>query len=121
MNKITRFAFAIIICVVLFSCSGKTSSPKITIKGIRENPQIFVSKEVKIMGMVTNSIDVPLVSYDFYKINDGTGEMWVQTSTGAPNKDSQINLTGVVFQLSAELDYLRMTGLAIKQVRFSIR
>jgi hypothetical protein len=52
-----------------------------------------MDKDVAIAGRVTNSFGIPLVG-GVYKLDDGTGSMWIVTNRGVPSKNSQVGVKG---------------------------
>lgn len=99
MNKLTKIFFlTIILTIALFAaaCPERTS-----IGDIENNPSRYVGKEVAIAGTVENSygISIPIIqngSGGMYKIDDGTGEIWVMTQRSVPSKGSQLGIKGKI-------------------------
>ena len=60
----------------------------------------FQNKEVAIAGVVKDSygISIPGTNYGggAYKIDDGTGSMWVFTNETVPSKGTQIGIKGTI-------------------------
>lgn len=77
------------------SCSTKPRIPKITINELRTNEKYHL-KEVKLTGLVSKSIDIPFVSLEFYKITDGTSEVWIVTEIGSPPKQTKVEVQGIL-------------------------
>ena len=71
---------AVIVYFIGFSDSNDSFGIKrnkiIKIGELRSNHLLFDS-EVNLEGYVTKVIDIPFLSDDFYKITDGTGEIWI--------------------------------------------
>lgn len=96
MKKITK---AILLSLVL--CAGllATACPqRESIASIEANPSKFYNKEVGIVGTVRDSygINVPLMQIrgGVYKVDDGTGSMWVVTQSSVPSKGTKIGVKG---------------------------
>ncbi len=89
--------FVILIATsLLVACPTRTSISEIT-----ANPSKFQNKEVAIGGVVENSfgISVPIFqgsSGGIYKLDDGTGEIWVITKKGVPTKGAKVGVKGKV-------------------------
>ncbi len=96
MKTITKaFLFAAVLTVALFgaACPQRTS-----IADIEANPSKYYNKQVVITGTVKDSygVSVPLTQIrgGVYKIDDGTGSIWVATDKAVPNKGAQIGVKG---------------------------
>ncbi len=76
-------------------CPKRTS-----IADIESNPGRFQDKKVAIAGTVSNSygVSIPFTrdSGGIYKIDDGTGSIWVITNRSVPGKNAQLGVTGKV-------------------------
>jgi hypothetical protein len=79
----------------LVGCPERT-----TIGDIERNPSKYQNKEVAIAGRVTDSygINVPgtPIRGGAYKIEDGTGSIWVMTEEGVPSKGVEVGVKGIV-------------------------
>ena len=79
----------------LAACPDRTS-----IADIEANPSRYQNKEVAIAGTVQDSygINIPgtRMRGGAYKIDDGTGSIWILTEEGVPTKGAQIGVTGRV-------------------------
>ena len=73
---------------------------RIAIADIQANPAKYRSKEVAIAGTVKESygISIPGTNYrgGIYKIDDGTGSMWVVTENSVPTKGSKLGVKGTI-------------------------
>jgi hypothetical protein len=68
---------------------------RVSIGKILANPSKYAEKEVIIAGRVTNSFGVAMLG-GIYKIDDGTGSIWVVTDKGVPSKGAEVGLKGRV-------------------------
>lgn len=98
MNNISKiFLLTTVLVAALFAtgCPERTS-----IADIEANPSRFQNKEVAIAGVVKDSygISIPGTNYGggAYKIDDGTGSMWVFTNETVPSKGTQIGIKGTI-------------------------
>ncbi len=96
MKNITKaFLFALILTVGFLgaACPERTS-----IADIEANPSKYFNKQVAIAGTVRDSygISVPLTQIrgGVYKIDDGTGTIWIATENAVPTKGTQIGVKG---------------------------
>jgi hypothetical protein len=96
-HKIKLLLSGLVVFVGLFAvaCPDRTS-----IADIEANPSRYQNKEVAIAGTVRDSygINIPgtKVRGGAYKIDDGTGSIWVVTEDAVPNKGAQIGVKGLV-------------------------
>lgn len=89
---------AILLTLVLALGVFAAGCPKRTsIADIEANPSKFYNKDVAVAGRVTNSYGVALVG-GVYKIDDGTGSLWVLTNRSVPSKGSEIGVKGRIQQ-----------------------
>ena len=96
-HKIKLLLSGLVVFVGLFAaaCPDRTS-----IADIEANPSRYQNKEVAIAGTVRDryGINIPgtKVRGGAYKIDDGTGSIWVVTEDAVPNKGAQIGVKGLV-------------------------
>src|SRR6476646_4407240 len=71
-----------------------------SIADIEANPGRYQNKEVVIAGVVRDSYGLSIpgtrIVGGAYKIDDGTGSIWVVTEGGVPAKGAEIGIRGVV-------------------------
>lgn len=71
-----------------------------TIGDIERNPSKFQNKQVVIAGRVTDSYGINIpgtpVRGGAYKIEDGTGSIWIATEEGVPTKGAEVGVRGIV-------------------------
>ncbi len=91
----------ILLCVILLVGLFAAACPKRTsIADIESNPGKFTNKDVAVAGVVKTSygVSIPLVNQSggIYKIDDGTGSIWVITKRSVPSKDAQLGVKGKI-------------------------
>lgn len=98
MKKMTKAAALGLVLAISFlsaACPQRES-----IAGIEANPSKFYNKEVGIAGTVRDSygLNIPLTQIrgGIYKVDDGTGSMWVVTRNSVPSKGAKIGVKGRV-------------------------
>ena len=86
------FLLSLVLAIGLFAtaCPQRTS-----INGIAANPSKYVGKDVVIAGTVQNSFGVALIG-GVYKLDDGTGSIWVLTNKSVPSKGAQVGARGEI-------------------------
>ena len=71
---------------------------KTTIAKLMDNPSKFTNKEVGVIGTVreTYGINIPLTGIrgGVYKVDDGTGSIWVLTERNVPSKGARVGVKG---------------------------
>jgi len=94
-TKSILFMLAIFIAVFAAACPERTS-----IADIETNPSKYQNKEVAIAGTVKDSYGISIPGTPLrggaYKIDDGTGSMWILTEDSVPTKGAQIGVKGLV-------------------------
>jgi hypothetical protein len=99
MKSITKlFLMSLVLLIGLFAsaCPKRTS-----IADIESNPSKYYDKEVAVAGRVENSygISIPIIQNGqggIYKVDDGTGSIWVITKRSVPTKGAQLGIKGKV-------------------------
>lgn len=83
------------VAVFTAACPERT-----TIAEINANPAKYNNKEVAIAGTVRDSYGVNIpgtpIRGGAYKIDDGTGSLWVITEQGVPSKGTEIGVKGKI-------------------------
>ena len=96
MKKVTKaFTLALVLTIGMLA----TACPqRESIAGIEANPSKFYNKEVGIAGTVRDSygLNIPLTQIrgGIYKVDDGTGSIWVVTQNSVPSKGAKIGVKG---------------------------
>ena len=87
--------------VVLVGLFAAACPERVSIADIEANPSKYYNKEVAIAGVAQTSfgISIPIISNGqggIYKIDDGTGSIWVITKRGVPSKGAQLGVKGKI-------------------------
>ena len=91
MRLLTKFAFFSLLtagAMLLTACS------ETTISRINADPARYKSKEVGVVGRVTDSYGI--MSTGAYELDDGTGRIWVATTRGVPSRGTRVGVKGHV-------------------------
>ena len=95
LTKVILLGLVLTIGLITAACPKRES-----IASIEANPSKFYNKEVGIAGTVRDSygLNIPLtpISGGVYKVDDGTGSIWVVTKTSVPAKGTKIGVKGKV-------------------------
>jgi hypothetical protein len=98
MNYITKLLLSglvVMMGLLAVGCPDRTS-----IRDIEANPSRYENKEVVIAGTVRDSYGVNIpgtkIRGGAYKIDDGTGSIWIVTENAVPTKGTQIGVKGII-------------------------
>ena len=95
-KRMALIAFLGVTVLVAAACPKRVS-----IADIEANPSRYNEKTVAVAGIVKNSygVSIPVIREGggIYKIDDGTGSIWVMSrDRGVPVRDTQIGVKGKV-------------------------
>ena len=91
-KSILPAAFSVLLIIGAVGCAARTS-----VAELKYHPGRFENKTVSIEGVVTSAWGVPLLPYQLYKVDDGTGEVTVLSQSGrTPSKGARVRVTGRV-------------------------
>lgn len=99
MTKLTRPILAWIgLLLAVIALAACDSSHTDRVADIMNNPPAYAHKDVTVAGEVTKVYELPLGISDLaaYRINDGTGQIWVVSHVGAPVVGDKVGLKGRV-------------------------
>jgi hypothetical protein len=96
MKKGTRI---FLLGIALFAAAFGAACPERTsIADIAANPSKYATKDVAIAGTVQDSYGVSIpgtpIRGGAYKIDDGTGSIWIFTEDAVPTKGTQLGVKG---------------------------
>ena len=98
MNHLSKALLSgLVVLTGLFvaACPERTS-----IADIEANPSKYQNKEVVIAGTVRDSYGVNVpgtpIRGGAYKIDDGTGSIWIITEEGVPTRGAQVGVKGMI-------------------------
>ena len=102
MNKIST---AVLSVMVVFAALFTAACPeRVSIADIEANPSKYQNKEIVIAGTVKDSYGISIpgtrIQGGAYKIDDGTGSLWVMSESAVPSKGAQIGVKGLVANIS---------------------
>jgi len=91
-----RITIALVAAVLLASCGARG----VRIAELKNQPTKYQDKTVSITGTVTDSWGIPLVPFQFYRVDDGSGDIAVVSHSGrAPAKGARVQVKGKVNDL----------------------
>jgi hypothetical protein len=85
--------------MLLVSCGARS----VRIAQLKDDPGKYDDRAVSVTGVVTNSWGVPLMPYQFYSLDDGSGEIAVlaQSSRFVPSKGARVQVKGRLSQFGS--------------------
>ena len=100
------------------ACASVPGRP--AIQQVQQQPGRFADRTVTIAGTVTTSWGVPLVGFNVYRIDDGTGEITVvSTERRVPGRGARVEVKGKVQDVAVLGG--RPLGLHLKEQRVRYR
>lgn len=102
MNKIIT---AVLSITIVFAALFTAACPeRVSIADIEANPSKYQNKEIAIAGTVKDSYGISIpgtrIQGGAYKIDDGTGSLWIVSETTVPSKGAQIGVKGLIANIS---------------------
>lgn len=90
---------ALLLTLAASGCALAVRHPSIA--ELRYNAERYHDKTVSVEGVVTTSWGVPLVPFQMYKVDDGTGEVTVLAQRGrTPARGARVRVRGKVEQFA---------------------
>jgi hypothetical protein len=91
MTKGSRLSVALLSALLITGCAARG----VKIADLQDRPDRYDDKTVAVNGVVTTSWGIPLVPFQLYKVDDGTGEITVLARSGrAPRKGARVEVKG---------------------------
>ena len=98
MKRASRLTAAVLGAFLMASCAARG----VRIADLQNRPDKYDNKTVSVNGVVTSSYGVPLVPFQFYKVDDGSGEITVLSRSGrAPRKGARVRVKGRLSELGS--------------------
>ena len=98
MNLVGRLFLSVLVAasaILALACPDRTR-----IGEIEANPSRYQNKEVVIAGTVKDSYGINIPGTQMrggaYKIDDGSGAIWIFTEEGVPTKGAQVGVKGII-------------------------
>jgi hypothetical protein len=85
------FAVALLSAFLITGCAARG----VRIAELKDQPTKYDNRSVSITGTVTSSWGIPLLPYQLYNVDDGTGEITVLSQSGrTPAKGTRVEVKG---------------------------
>jgi hypothetical protein len=84
-----------------------------TVNQVIADPSRYRNREVKLSGTVVDSYS--LVNRGAYRIDDGTGQLWIVSDNGVPRKSARVDVKGTIregFNLGSLGDRINLPSAA---------
>ena len=96
-----KYANAVLLSFVAAIAIFATGCPERTsIADIEANPSKYQNKEIAIAGTVRDSYGLTIpgtrIGGGAYKVDDGTGSIWILTDGSVPSRGAQIGVKGTI-------------------------
>jgi hypothetical protein len=109
---------AIALALFVGGCALVVRHPSVA--ELRYNPGRYYDRTVAVEGVVTSSWGIPLVPFQMYKVDDGTGEVTVLSQHGrTPPRGSRVRVRGKVEDMAVLGG--RSIGLHIREEHVDFR
>lgn len=109
--KRTLLAAPVLMAVLLSACGS------VRINRINADPARYRNRSVSVTGAVTNAVG--LLGTGGYQIDDGTGKLFVISSSGVPAKGARVKVTGTVISGANILG--RSVGTAMREQHHKVK
>ena len=96
MKTASRLSAAVLGAILITGCAARG----VHIADLQNRPDKWDNKNVSVDGVVTSSFGIPLVPFQLYKVDDGSGEITVVSrGARAPRKGSRVRVKGRVSEI----------------------
>lgn len=86
-------AVTLLTAFVITGCAARG----VRIAELKDQPTKYATKSVSVRGVVTNSWGIPLVPFQLYNVDDGSGEITVLSRSGrTPARGTRVEVKGKV-------------------------
>jgi hypothetical protein len=92
------FAVALVSVVLLAGCAARG----VRVAELKEEPGRYATKSISVNGVVTSSWGIPLVPFQLYNVDDGSGEITVlsRSGRGAPARGTKVQVKGKITEFA---------------------
>lgn len=93
MTTASRLLAAVLGALLIAGCAARG----VRIAELKDRPGKYDHKTVSVTGVVRSSWGIPLVPFQLYKVDDGTGEITVLSKYGrTPGKGQRVRVKGKI-------------------------
>ncbi|MEQ1575815.1 MAG: hypothetical protein ABL993_16370 [Vicinamibacterales bacterium] len=83
-----------LLAVLLMIALASANCASRTVNQVLADPSRYRDREVRLSGSVIDSYS--LVNRGAYRIDDGTGQLWIVSDKGVPRTSARVTVTGTV-------------------------
>jgi hypothetical protein len=96
MRRTSRLYIAILGALLITGCAARG----VRIAELKDRPDKYDDKTVSVTGVVTRSWGIPLVPFQLYNVDDGSGEITVLSRSGrSPLKGARVEVKGKINEI----------------------
>ena len=96
---IMKKTLAVVILSVLVAAG--CAARGVRVAELKDQPTKYATKSVSVTGVVTSSWGIPLVPFQLYNVDDGSGEITVMSRSGrSPARGTRVEVKGTVNELA---------------------
>ena len=85
---------AVVVAALLVSALASAACASRTVNQVLADPSRYRDREVQLSGAVVDSYS--FVNRGAYRIDDGTGQLWVVSDKGVPRTSARVTVTGTI-------------------------
>jgi hypothetical protein len=89
-----RLCRTVILTVLSVTALVSAACAARTVNQVIADPSRYRNREVKLSGTVVDSYS--LVNRGAYRIDDGTGQLWIVSDNGVPRKSARVDVKGTI-------------------------
>jgi hypothetical protein len=90
-------SIAVLSAVLVAGCAARG----VRIAELKDQPDKYDRKTISVTGKVTDSYGIPLLPFQLYKVDDGSGEITVVSrSNRSPSKGARVQVKGKVSEVA---------------------
>lgn len=86
-----QLLFPILLLAFLANCASS-----VRIGEIQKTPRNFHDKKVTVSGIVDETLTLPILGVGVFRLDDGTGKIWVKPKNDVPFKNDRITISGII-------------------------
>lgn len=88
---------AVLAAFLITGCAARG----VRVAELKDQPTKYATKTVSITGVVTNSWGIPLMPYQLYNVDDGSGEITVLSRNGrTPARGTRVEVKGEIREVA---------------------
>ena len=97
MKRASRLSVALLGALLIAGCAARG----VKIAELKDQPGKYERHSVSVEGTVTSSWGIPMVPFQLYKVEDGTGEITILSKTSRPpGKGQRVRVKGRVSEVA---------------------